>query len=171
VWWGFAAPVALAPLVGPPRKRRGPGRPAWNRAMAAAVTVAAIAGLPWWWGRTGTSLLDDAPTTIAAEAQARLPAGTRLLVAQDWASWFEYADPSMKVFVDSRIEVYPQAVWDDYFSARDAQTGWQATLDRRGVQAAALNPSQAGPLIDAMLGDPGWHLIAQGSGGYLFVRR
>jgi hypothetical protein len=171
VWWGFAAPAAIAPLVGAPRRKRGAGRPAANRAMAAAVTAAAIAGLPWWWGRGGASLLDRAPVAIADDARSRLPPGSHVLVAQDWASWFEYADPSMKVFVDSRIEVYPQAVWDDYFSARDARTGWQATLERRGVQAAVLNPGQAGPLIDAMLADPGWRLVAQDDGGYLFVRR
>jgi hypothetical protein len=54
--------------------------------------------------------------------------GDRILNPQPWGSWFELAVPSATVAIDSRIEVFPPAVWNDYSSIASGGPGWEATL-------------------------------------------
>ena len=83
------------------------------------------------------------------------------MVAQPWGSWFEYALPSDTVFVDSRIELFPSSVWEEYVAVRAGRVGWQDTLDRYGVDAIAFDPTDW-PLADAIARDAG---LARGVSG------
>ncbi len=71
-----------------------------------------------------------APQRLVEAVQRVAPAEARLFVTLPYASWFEYASPSNPVFADARIELFPDAVWDDYFAVADADEGWQDILDR-----------------------------------------
>ena len=92
-----------------------------------------------------------------------------MFVSQPLASWFEFALPSNPVFVDSRIELFPGRVWNDYLDVMQAREGWQAILDRWQVDAVVLQAE------DTMLGsridhDPGWRLVVRDDDGALYVR-
>jgi hypothetical protein len=171
VWWGLVAPVVLAGLLPPARRQPKVGKPAVNLAIAATVVLATLLVLPRDdQTATGRPLVIERPIGLSDQVRDRLPQGSRLFVSQVWGSWFEEAVPSMPVFVDSRIEIYPSSVWDEYFSLTGAQEGWQGTMDRYGVDAAVLKESQSAALINAMRFDPGWELAYHDEDGYLFVR-
>jgi hypothetical protein len=95
-----------------------------------------------------------------------------LLADQPWASWFEYATPEAKVFVDSRIEVFSADVWHDYGQVAYAGAGWSDVLKHWDVQAIAA--SKAGDttwqLIPTLLEDPDWRIAYEDPEGILFVR-
>ena len=48
----------------------------------------------------------------------------------------------MPVFVDSRIELFPTSIWDEYLAVGGAREGWQARLDRWDVDGVVINPDQ-----------------------------
>ncbi|MBI3649050.1 MAG: hypothetical protein HY240_09925 [Actinobacteria bacterium] len=171
LWWGLVAPVALAEML--PRSERTPrlGIPAANAAIVVALLAVVVLVVPRGdHAFGGTPLLTERPAGLSDQVEARLPPGSRLFVSQVWGSWFELAVPSMPVYVDSRIEIYPESVWNDYFAISGAQQGWQQILDRYHVDAAVLKESQSGPLIGWMRIDPAWKLVYQDKDGYLFVR-
>ena len=76
----------------------------------------------------------------------------------------------MPVFVDSRIELFPSSIWDDYLAIGGAREGWQATLDRWDVDAVVINPDQDGELLAHIADDPGWRLAFHDDSGSVFVR-
>ena len=55
--------------------------------------------------------------------------GDRVFVPQAWASWFEWAVPDARYFLDSRFELYPAAVWQDYGAIASGGAGCR---DRTG---------------------------------------
>jgi hypothetical protein len=173
-WWGLAMPVALASVLPPPKRlgvRRG--SPLLNAGLVLAIGAALVIGLPWFRPTPtdgGSALLSYDPEGLVRATAARVPAGSNLFVAQVWGSWFEFRLPQDPVFVDSRIEIFPQSVWDDWVSLVQGREGWQQIMDRLGVDAAILNTSQTGPLVAAMQSDPGWTLAYKDDDGYLFVR-
>ena len=170
LWWGMAAPVIVAELLPPRTRPVRIGIPAMNAILIGAVLLAVVVAAPH--GLTtiqGKPLLQDAPAGLSNAVEAALPPGSRLFVSQRWGSWFEFVDPAMPVFVDARIEVEPTSVWHDYFSAGSGQEGWQAILTRWQVDAAVLSPRQDEPLIERMLGDPGWELLKHDAQGDVFV--
>jgi hypothetical protein len=97
-----------------------------------------------------------------------LPPGSRLLVFQPFASWFEYSLPEDPVMVDSRIELFNRTVWRDYSLATRADEGWERILDRYGIQGVVLPPGE--PLGAELSRAPGWTLGAQIPTGSIFVR-
>jgi hypothetical protein len=176
VWWGCAAPVIIAELLSEsPAAEREPraGSPVLNLAVVAVLALAIVAMLPFWRGTDPASgapkILIEAPQTLAEAVQSAAPAGARLWVSQVWGSYFEFEVPKDRVFVDSRIEIYPDAVWNDYMSASNAGPGWQAILSRWQVDAVVLSREQSGALLDAMRGDPAWHLVLETDQGAVFV--
>jgi hypothetical protein len=130
VWWAMVTPVILSELVpAPTRASADPGRESGIPAMGiiAALSVAVVILLPWW--RPNDLLREDPPGLTQAVID-QVPPGSKMFVDQFWGSWFEYRTPDRPVFTDSRIEVIPQEVWEDYGQVAFAGADWKAVLDR-----------------------------------------
>ena len=161
-WWPFGAVLVVAPALA----RLGAGRPALrpnrlNGVVAAVLALAVIAALPWWrpaaplTGRPG--LLTYAPTDLALELREAVQPGDRVFVPQTWSSWFEWAVPDARYFVDSRFELFPRRVWDDYSMIVAGGPDSPAVLDAWAVQVMVIPVGKAAP--------PGWDVrFADGEG-------
>ena len=140
VWWGLAFPVVVAGLV----MREGRcadeerGSPFMNTLLVTTIVAdgdrrdAGLARTP----RRERPRSSVRPHRLWCDATvAAVPPGSRLFVSQTYASWFEFALPSMPVFVDSRIELFPTAIWDDVLrrsvprerGGSRSSTGWTWT--------------------------------------------
>ncbi len=170
VWWALVAPVAVAGIVGR-GKERAPreGSRLANAAVIGAIVAVAILLLPGWRSPSVPTLMDEAPAGLS-DATAALPAGSRLLVSEPWGSWFAFASPSTPLFVDPRLELYPQDVWDDYVTVATGSAGWGEILDRYRVDAVVLDRRTWGSLLAQMRADPGWRQTYADPDGELLVR-
>jgi hypothetical protein len=181
LWWALAAPPVVARWFSAPERgqmtgvdRALPGRPDILKVTTAACIVALLpiaSFLP-----AGTDpvthatqrLAADAPEVLADATREAVPAGSRLLVYQPFASWFEYSLPEDPVMVDSRIELFSDAQWHDYDRAITAADGWDLVLDRYGIDGVILPPDAV--LRDELVRAPGWRLVVDGPAGSVFVR-
>lgn len=171
VWWALVFPVVLAGLGGASRAARAPARgesalPA--RVLIGTLMAAVVVALPWFRGIPDEQMLDDAPPGLTAAVREQIPYGTRLLVHQPWASWFEYATPGIPVFVDSRIELYPAAVWDAYDQIAFAGDGWAEALEAWDIEAIVAEADWA--LLPRLRDDPGWRVVVEDEDGTVLVR-
>lgn len=174
VWWGLVFPFVVAGLVSRTSDTdEQRGSPFMNTVLVTTILAAAVIVMPIWRATPPTgapTFLAQAPTSLVDATEARVPPGSHLFVSQTYASWFEFALPSMPVFVDSRIELFPTSIWDSYLDISSAREGWQATLDRWDVDAVVINPDQDGTLITHIENDAAWRLAFHDDSGYLFVR-
>jgi hypothetical protein len=144
-----------------------------NRIMVAVVILGVAVALPWWRssGSAGSPpLLTEAPDDLVAAAARSSGAGDHVWVDQVWGSWFEYRLPDRLLFVDSRIELFPQSVWNDYLDVANGREGWQDTLDRWGVDVAVLSTRQSGELLERIAHDSGWRRTYTNDDGSVYVR-
>jgi hypothetical protein len=174
LWWALAAPPIVAGWYRDADRPsgEGAGRRTSRRVGALLLTLLPIALLL----RTGTDpstgastrLAADAPEVLVQATRTHLSPGSRLLVFQPFASWFEYSLPGDPVMVDSRIELYPGAVWRDYDVAIEAREGWDRILDRYGIGGVVL-PDGA-TLASELSGAAGWRRVHDSPIGSVFVR-
>jgi hypothetical protein len=175
VWWSLVAPALVAGLLVPRDPSVGARQERNPINLVVVVSLIALFGLllPWHSQpdpRSGaSSLLVDAPEHLVQAAADSVPAGGHLLVSQAWASWFEFALPDRPVFVDSRIEIFSDRVWDDYLDVMHGHVGWQAILNDWSVDAVVLRveDSVLGSLIAK---DRGWRLAYRDDLGSVFLR-
>ena len=182
-WWPLVAATTVAGWVGAPASatvEESPrSEPALFRRVNAAVVgllvLAAIALLPIWRPvdaglRAPSGLVGQAPSGITAALRSLVTPGTRLFAPQPWSSWFEYALPDARLFVDSRIELYPSAVWDEYDAVVEGRGGWQGVLGRRMVTIVVAEPGGGQrPLADRLRADPAWREAYTDKDGAVFV--
>lgn len=164
LWWGLVAPVVVAGLIASPdiAERRDPSLLA--RMLIAGLCLLVIVALPWW--RRDAALLDHAPTGIAT-AIASLEDGARVLAPQRWGSWLELAAPDARPFVDSRIELFPRHVWEDYGQVAFAGLMWREVLRRWDLDAVVTETGW--PLVPDLREDPGWTVLYEDADGVVFV--
>lgn len=168
LWWGLALPVILAGWL--PAQAGTPVRTASGRREGLPIRIvlaaAAIALLPWWRGSGPGPFLEDAPIGVAAQVRAE-PDGSRVFGPQVWGSWFERAAPNQLVFLDSRIELYPPPLWQDYVTMYNARPGWETRMAYWKVDVVAVpNDAPLAAVIDRALG---WRRAYSGSDGQVFV--
>jgi hypothetical protein len=177
LWWALVAPPVLAgwfASASAPERRPGGQRPDAFALVASACIIALVPlALVLRSGTdpvTGASmrLAADAPEVLVDATRRALPAGSRLLVYQPFASWFEFSDPEDPVMVDSRIELYTDRVWIDYDRAIGAEDDWEAILDRYDIEGVVLPPDAV--LKDDLESAEGWVPVIEGAAGSVFVR-
>jgi hypothetical protein len=83
--------------------------------------------------------------------------------------WAAY--PQYQVFVDSRIELFPQKVWLDYLNISNAVGDWEALLRTYGVNTLMLSPVEQASLIHAVEISNRWNSIYQDSSAVIFVHK
>ncbi len=172
-WWPLAAVPVVAALLASGRtfgtERPGtPGMQRLNASLAGVLLLAGLALLPIWRPvdpRTGTpqGLVTDAPPGVTASLREVALPGDRLFNPQSWGSWLEFALPGIKVAVDSRIELFPVAVWADYDAVRAGAPGWEAILTRWDVTLVALEPGDQA--MEKRLTSVGWTRVSADESG------
>jgi len=177
VWWGMITPVVLGALVRREDPEDGTVADTTDAPSSSPVPAYAIIGIlvvgvlvlaPWWRGSTFDRFLVAAPPGLTEAAREQLPAGTRTMVHQPWGSWFEFALPDIPVFVDSRIEIVPKDIWQDYGELGFAGAEWKDVLDRWQVEAIVAEADW--DLLPILKADPDWRLAYEDDDGALFVR-
>jgi hypothetical protein len=164
-WWPLAAAVVVAGLLaaGAGAGRAEPATPPMlrrlNVVVAAALVLAAIALLPAWrpidpGTRVPVAVLTDAPSGITGGLRGSAQPGDRIFNPQPWGSWFELALPETQVALDSRIEFFPAAVWDEYEAVISGADGWEARLQSWNVAFVVTQGSDQ-PFRDRLVA-AGW---------------
>jgi hypothetical protein len=178
VWWGLVVPVIVAGIAGSSQpttseesQAERAGSAMMNRLVVAVLVAGLVVTLPYWRGSSATAMLSQAPVGLSDAVDRRLSPGTRLFVSEPWASWFEYAQPSIPVFTDPRIEIFPTSVWNDYNEMHVAGSRWQQVLDRWNVQAVVVDRDDFSSLLAAMRVSPAWTVASEDRDGALFIRK
>jgi hypothetical protein len=149
--------------------RLQPGERARLRLAAALVVGAVLVTAPI---RVGSSRVDeqrDAMFPVAATQWlvAEAPPG-ELFNEFDWGGYLMLHAPDYRVAIDGRTDVYDDFI-DVAIATADGAPGWEAELDREGVNVALLHTSSG--LSTALRDDPGWVVGYQDDLASVFVRR
>jgi hypothetical protein len=168
LWWSVVVP----PILGARLTAWAPGG-AWSRSSTRVVGAAMAALLLLGAVRVGTRptdelLSEDATPGITATLNRFTQEDTRPFVTR-WASWFELALP-MQQFVDARVELFPDRIWDDYFLVVGAGEGWEAVLDRWEVGVVVAARGDDDVLIAALAASGTWMPVYEDAHGIVFAR-
>ena len=173
VWWALAFPVLVAPSIQGVLER--PATRSWlNAVFLVALCVLLAVALPLGRGvdpaSGGPAVLTFAPEHLVAAAAETVPAGTHVFTSEVYGSWVEFSAPQLPVFVDPRIELFPDQVWNDYFKVSEGHEGWDKVLARWDVDVVIVHPAWAGGLMTVISHDPAWRVLARTSEGAAYVR-
>jgi hypothetical protein len=178
-WWPIAAVIALAGLLGDePNAAEEPNTGSPRRAnviVAAGIALAGIALLPLWRpldAGTGapSAVLAHAPSGVTAQLRSIVRPGDRIFQPQPWGSWFEFAFPEASVAVDSRIEMFPPMVWDEYDEVINGGSRANELLDSWQVTIATARPDGDGGLIGVLDANRAWVKVFGDQEGVVYVR-
>ena len=176
-WWPLAAVAVIAGAgLLPSRAERSAGSPFIRRVnlvLAGALTLVAIAALPLWrpldpGTRTPAAMLSDAPSGVTRALRDLGRPGDHVFHPQAWGSWIEYAIPDRRTAIDSRIELFPPAIWRAYEQVAVGADGWQAQLVDWDVATVVVDAKD--PAFAARLADAGWHEAHRDDDGFVFRR-
>jgi hypothetical protein len=185
IWFGIVmAPVLADHLTALSSGRTSPSparirtrkHPLLNYLFAAVLCVAALLALPWFkhllpLHPIKQGLISGETPVAATEVllQKQLPGPLfNDLAFGSYLIWA--AQPEYPVFVDTRLELYPLAIWRDFLDISAAREGWQAGLDRYGIKSLMLSPTEQPALLSAARDSPDWQLIYEDDAAAIFVR-
>ena len=132
VWWAIVAPVVLAGVIARAgvdgRERDDRARPVTLAAaiVGVAALIAFVAGRGTDPGSGAPRMVSFAPELLVEVLRDSVPDGSNVFASQLHASWAELSAPELRYMVDSRVELFPSSVWDDYFLVSGAGKGWDA---------------------------------------------
>ncbi len=148
-----------------------------NAIFAVTLLLLAFVSLPWF--KSALPLAAQKKGLVSTETPVE---ATRYMLENNlppqvfhdmaFGSYLVWAgQPAFKVFVDSRVELYPMTVWDDYWSLTNAASNWEELIDQYGIQTLMLEPEKQIELIRAASASPGWELVYQDHAAVIFTRR
>jgi hypothetical protein len=179
-WWPLGAVAAIAGVLvtGPvedPERPEPLGSPLMRRlnlVVVGAIVLAGVALLPVWRPiepglDAPAGVVGNAPPGISAALRATAGPNDRLFNPQPWGSWFEFALPDLPVAIDSRIELFPAAMWDTYENIVAGGEGWAGQLDDWGVTIVVV-PARDTAMAER-LAAAGWRSAYADSDGSVLV--
>jgi hypothetical protein len=91
----------------------------------------------------------------------------------EWGEYLSWSvTPQWKIFMDGRIEIYPDEVWEKYMAVTAAKSGWQEILDEYVVGYLILDSDLHGRsgLLARVEESSHWQQAFQTHSAVLFVR-
>jgi hypothetical protein len=183
-WWLLvSAPVLAAQLAAAaPRLRAldaGDDRPSPSAATAcAALALGCLLCLPWLehfnpaLRLPGRGHRTEEDLQAVADRLADGPGG-RLFTRFAWGEYLGWAlAPRHTVFMDGRIEIFPDEVWGQYAAVTRGRADWEEILDGYGVDALVLDATgYHGQLLPLVERSGRWRREMERGDAVLFVRQ
>ena len=176
-WYGFLLIPALADaLAAHPAltKPLPPGRVWVNRGILLLLLVALLLSLPWLRGHIppplapGSLVSKTTPVEGMQVLCARADSSARVYGYQAFNAYQIWACPHLPVFIDTRIELYPPALWEDYFRLEEARFDWEEIASRYHLTHLFLSPAHQPDLVEAAQRSSHWRRVYQDDRSVLF---
>jgi hypothetical protein len=156
-----------------------PEPPSWGAGLTvAALLLASLLCVPWLEAYnpilplTGrTSRPEDDLEQLAERLRERDGPG-RVFSRFDWSEYLGWAlAPRYTVFMDGRIEIFPDSVWAEFSALTRGRADWEAILDRYQVDVLILDTQGFhAELLPQVRGSTHWTEAASAGDAVLFVR-
>ncbi len=179
-WYGMAfGPTLAAMLAGRPKPSLAPARsgyPALNYAVLGMMVFFAIALSPWtrpyWPAPVSRSyIVEDFDPVQASRQLCELGPTVRPYTNIFYASYLTWACPTVPVFMDTRFELYPTAMWLDYVRISNGLHDWEERLARYGVNALFVQKESEFELVRAAKRSDRWETIYEDAYAIVMLRR
>jgi hypothetical protein len=96
----------------------------------------------------------------------------RVFTRLEWGEYVDWAaHPRGRAFMDGRIEIYPEDVWQQYHAVTAARADWQDILDSRSVNFLLLDTTFHSELLPRVRASEKWKAVSQSGPAVLFERR
>jgi hypothetical protein len=106
-------------------------------------------------------------SSMASAAAAHLRPG-RLFTTDSWADYLIFMDPSRRVFIDCRNDLYGPDLVDSYLRVMEARPGWQETLTKYSITVALVPKTSA--ISAALAASTEWRLSYENATAQVFER-
>jgi hypothetical protein len=147
-----------------------------NVIISLLIIFMGVFSLPWFksalpFPQAKAGLIStETPIEATQVLLEQLPAG-QLFNSMSFGSYLIWAaHPQYQVFVDSRIELFPEKVWMDYLNISNANGNWESLLGEYGVNTLVLSPVEQPALINAVPLSGQWQMIYQDAVATIFIR-
>jgi len=186
VWFGLAMAPILAQhisfMVNEFQKEnshttRSEGSQLLNIIFCSVLVVIGVITLPWFKSslplpREKAGLLStETPVEATQVLLAENPPG-QIFNADSFGSYLIWAAyPNYQVFIDPRIDLYPEKIWMDYLVISNAAGDWDGRLKDYGVNTLMLSPDLQPKLVKAVLESGDWNLFYKDNSTLLFKRK
>lgn len=186
VWFG----MVMAPIVsehishiifsiklGNQDTKSAKGSPLLNIIFIIVILAMGVITLPWFksllpFPAAKAGLISSETPISATEVLLEENPPGQVFNAISFGSYLIWATyPQYQVFVDSRIELYPENIWKDYLEISNAVGDWERRLNDYGVNTLILSPVEQPALIEAVQGSGEWDLRYQDQSALIFTRR
>lgn len=166
LWYGLIiAPLLARALAGREEPPDPLPNPVLNTLVVALVAAIVLLSTPWLKGLVplpanlrGTLAADTPVATCTALRERGLNGRVfHQMESGGYLAWRLW--PEVQVFIDSRIELYPGGVWEDYLQISAGRPGYQELLDRYEVQVLVLNRSFQGGLVAQVRDSAVWEWV------------
>ncbi len=169
-WFGMAtAPAFTSALAGRPAALARPARPRkalLNYLVFGLIAVLVISRIPWLRPHLPAALnkpfeVAEYTPIQASEVLCRLvtPAPPRPFANIYFASYLAWACPTTPTFMDTRFELYPAEMWQDYIRIINAQFGWEERLSSYGADTLFIQRESEKELIAAARASGRWETV------------
>jgi hypothetical protein len=151
-WWTLAIAPILARLTVDclPQRKTEPETPSFASALCfTAIVAIAVLSCPWLSrynpllgaGRQGARSVEQDLERVAYLIHDHGQNG-RIFSRFEWGAYLNCAlGPSYPVFMDGRIDIYPDDIWSEYADLTAGRSEWQQILDRYQVDYLVLDPT------------------------------
>lgn len=136
---------------------------ALNRGLLTGFGALVLAASPWlkpslpWPAAVRPLLSADTPVAALAAVQRDPDPPARLFHSEGFGSYLMWAAPERRVFIDTRVELYPLEHWRRYGETSQGR-GARETLDLHDVDGLLLDARRQAGLVDWALRSPHWLL-------------
>lgn len=147
-----------------------------NNIIVGCLLLLALLSLPWFkeylpLPPEKAGLISRETPIKATEYLIQEGVPTQVFHAMSFGSYLIWtAHPTYKVFVDSRIELFPQEMWKDYLSISNAQDNWEKTLTQYGVNTLFLSPAEQAPLLQSLQESTQWMSVYKDATAEIFIK-
>lgn len=89
----------------------------------------------------------------------------------DWGSYLIWKLwPQNRTFLDARLHIVPDDVWEDYWIVREGKAGWEEVLKNYDISILLLNKKKNKYILEVIKNSKDWEVILTDDAGVLLGR-
>ncbi|MCX7668592.1 MAG: hypothetical protein N2439_00780 [Anaerolineae bacterium] len=116
-------------------------------------------------------VVEDFTSEEAARRICALGPTTRAYMNIHFASYLTWACPTVPIFMDTRFELYPPAMWLDYIRIMNGLYDWEARLAKYGIDTLFIQKESESELVAAAQASGRWETLYEDTYAILMRRR